>query len=87
MLATKVPKILEKYGTCAIDLEYPHISNYICNFWGSNLFHEYINQLITHQRPQRQGFTIQIMREIHLVIEAHNEQYTALIPIEKFNWY
>jgi hypothetical protein len=86
-LITTVPKILEKYGTCAIDLEHPHISKYMCNFWGSSYFHEYVNQLITHQRPERQGFSIRVMRELYLAIEAHNEQYPLLTPIEKFNWY
>lgn len=87
MLATKVPKILEKYGSCATDLEYPHVAKYLSDFWGSTFFHEYVNQILTHQRPQRQGFPLRIVREIHMAIEAHNDQYPFLKPSEKFNWY
>jgi hypothetical protein len=87
MLATKAPKILEKYGSCATDLEYPHVSKYLCDFWGSTFFHEYVDQILTHQRPQRQGFPLRVVREIHIAIEAHNDQYPFLKPSDKFNWY
>lgn len=89
-IASKVPAILEKYGNCTLDEDYPHIAKYLFDFWGSTYFHEYIDSIMTHKpvsgRKIRAGFPLRAMQEIYLAIEAHNDRFPFLKPDEPI-WY
>lgn len=78
-LTELVPRILEVQGHSHIDDDYPHVAKNLALFWGTDLFDQYLETIVmsypTADRPERQGFPYEVLRELRLVAEAHSAQF------------
>lgn len=76
-----VPLIGDKTGSIEsiIDKQYPHVAKKIYLMWGSTECLDFLEGLInftpTPDRPHRQGFPFEVMTEIHLIIEQHQNDF------------
>lgn len=80
-----IPEIVEKFGRCRFDEDYPHISTKLCLFWGTEFFMDYVEQLImvvpTPNRKARQGFPFEAIKELRFIVDSHNEQFPQYVRI------
>lgn len=78
-IAELVPEVIAKYGKSMFDEQYPHIVKNLCMFWGSDFFNEYVQNLIaiypTSNRPIRQGFPFEALKELRVIVDAHAEKF------------
>lgn len=74
-----LPEVIGTLGSSTFDEKYPHIAQKLCLFWGSEFFMDYVESLImvvpNRQRPTRQGFPFETIKELRAIVDAHNEQY------------
>ena len=62
-----------------IDVHYPHIAKKLCLFWGEPECLQELEKLLNYsyspERPDRQGFPMQVMTELFIILEKHHEQF------------
>jgi len=55
--------------------DYPHVAQNLVDFWGTSFFNDYIDQLSTTNRTDRNGFSFNGLMEIQKVAEAHSNRF------------
>lgn len=62
-----------------IDELFPHIAKKILFLWGSPECVQYLDELIhfrpTSDRPTRQGFPLQAILELDIILKAHHKEF------------
>ena len=67
-----------------LDINYPKISEMIKLHWGYKEIYLYINKLLVVDKDRsRQGFPIEVIKEIYLLQEIHEKLFPGL---KKCNW-
>lgn len=62
-----------------LDANYPRISKMIKLHWGYKELYLYINKLLHADRnPNRQGFPLEVIHEIHQLQEIHEKLFPGL---------
>ncbi|MCU0840366.1 MAG: hypothetical protein MUC79_01435 [Thiobacillaceae bacterium] len=62
-------------GVSSIEARYPHVAAKAVAFWGTEQFLPYVNELLTDDRGNRQGFPFETLQELHFLKELHLEAY------------
>lgn len=60
---------------------FPHIIKPLKIFWGSPMFHKHMNSLLINDRDKpRAGFPVNVLLELHRLLEWHDVVYPQLKP-------
>ena len=76
-----VPEIGEKTGMIDsyIDVNYPHIAKKLLLLWGEPECLMELDNLLNYSyspdRPNRQGFPLQVMTELFIILEKHHKEF------------
>lgn len=70
------------------NFNFPHIIKNLQVFWGSPLFHTRVNNLLINDRDvPRQGFPVEIYKELHRLSELHSIVFPELNPKSNDPWH
>lgn len=62
-----------------LDTNYKRIAEMIQLHWGYKEFYQYINKLLVVERDKgRQGFPLEVLREIYALQEIHEKEFPGL---------
>jgi hypothetical protein len=75
----EITKILGEESS--LDESFPHISGNLLAVWGTQEFYKYYESLmfitVTVERPDRQGFPLEVWRELNKLLEYHCNEYPS----------
>lgn len=59
----------------SIEKNFPHIFKNLSIFWGSSIFNDYVDTLVSVERKERQGFPFEVLMELQKIVDKHEEEY------------
>jgi hypothetical protein len=82
---TSIKEVKEQLGSSVstLDMWFPHVSKNLIIRWGQKEFRIYADSLISTTRKNRQGFPIEIIQELDIIVNVHNELYPQYKSIER----
>jgi hypothetical protein len=78
-------KYFPKCYALHIENKFPKIYKALHLLWGEREFNTYISTLFLHDRPNRKGFPIEVMRDLCELQKEHNKQFPHLIYEDKWD--
>lgn len=78
-----IKEVRDKIGpVSAVDIWFPHISKKIVCSWGHLDFREYTTELLFTERGNREGLPMEVLKELSIIIDVHNERFPQYKLIE-----